>query len=83
MKKRKTCIYRTVKHDERIFQARILEWGATAFSRGTSRPRDRTQVSRIVGRHFTIRTTREAQKKSKMVQIDGEIYHFLGLEESI
>ena len=35
----------------RILQARILEWVAISFSRGSSRPRDRT---RIVGRHFTI-----------------------------
>ena len=35
-----------------IFQARILEWVAISFSRGSSRPRDRTQVSRIVGRCF-------------------------------
>ena len=33
-----------------IFQARILEWVAISFSRGTSRPRDRTPVSHIVGR---------------------------------
>ena len=37
-----------------IFQARVLEWVAISFSRGSSRPRDRTQVSRIVGRRFTI-----------------------------
>ena len=37
-----------------IFQARVLEWAAISFSRGSSRPRDRTWVSRIVGRHFTI-----------------------------
>ena len=37
-----------------IFQARVLEWVAISFSRGSSRPRDRTQVSRIVGRCFTI-----------------------------
>ena len=30
-----------------ILQARRLEWGATSFSRGSSRPRDRTQVSWI------------------------------------
>ena len=35
-----------------ILQARILEWVAISFSRGSSRPRDRTQVSRIAGRHF-------------------------------
>ena len=42
-----------------IFQARILEWVAISFSRRSSRPRDRTQVSRIVGRRFTVWVTRE------------------------
>ena len=36
-----------------IFQVRILEWVAYPFSRGSSQPRDRTQVSHIVGRFFT------------------------------
>ena len=36
-----------------IFQARILEWVAFSFSRGSSQPRDRTQVSRLAGRFFT------------------------------
>ena len=44
-----------------IFQARTLEWGATAFSSGSSRPRDGTQVSRIVDRRFTVWATREVQ----------------------
>ena len=44
----------------RIFQARILEWVAFSFSRGSFQPRDWTQVSRIVGRHFTVWATREA-----------------------
>ena len=35
-----------------LFQARILEWVAIFFSRGSSQPRDRTQVSHIVGRCF-------------------------------
>ena len=43
----------------RIFQARILEWVAISFSRRSSRPRDQTQVSHIVGRHFTVWATRE------------------------
>ena len=30
-----------------ISQARILEWVATSFSRGSSRPRDQTQVAGI------------------------------------
>ena len=37
-----------------ILQARILEWVAIPFSRGSSRPRDRTRVSCIAGRFFTI-----------------------------
>ena len=37
----------------KIFQARILEWVAISFSRGSSRPRNRTRVSCIVGRFFT------------------------------
>ena len=32
-----------------ILQARILEWVAISFSKGPSRPRDRTQVSYIEG----------------------------------
>ena len=39
-----------------IFQAKILEWVAISFSRRSSQPRDRTQVSRFVGRRFTIWT---------------------------
>ena len=45
-----------------IFQARVLEWVAISCSRGSSWPRDRTQVSHIVGRHFTVWATREAPK---------------------
>ena len=43
-----------------ILQARILEWVVILFSRGPSGPRDRTQVSCIAGRFFTIRDNREA-----------------------
>ena len=45
-----------------IFQARILEWVAISFSRGSSRPRVWTWVSRAAGRLFTVWATREAQK---------------------
>ena len=44
-----------------ILQARILEWVAFPFSRGSSQPRDWTQVSRTAGRFFTSGATREAQ----------------------
>ena len=43
-----------------ILQARILEWVAISFSRGSSQPRDRTCISCIAGRFFTIWATREA-----------------------
>ena len=36
-----------------ILQARILDWVALPFSRGSSQPRDRTQVSHIAGKFFT------------------------------
>ena len=36
-----------------ILQARILEWVAFSFSRGSSQLRDQTQVSHIAGRFFT------------------------------
>ena len=42
-----------------IIQARIQEWVAFPFSKGSSQPRDQTQVSRIAGRFFTIWATRE------------------------
>ena len=43
-----------------ILQARILEWVAFPFSRGSSQPRDQTQVSWIAGGFFTSWATREA-----------------------
>ena len=43
-----------------ILQARILEWLAMPFSRGSFQPRDRTWVSCIAGRFFTIWATRQA-----------------------
>ena len=45
-----------------ILPARILEWIAVPFTRGSSQPRDRTQISHIVGRFFTSWATREAQE---------------------
>ena len=45
-----------------ILQVRILKWVAFLFSRGSSQPSDRTQVSRIAGGFFTSWVTREAQE---------------------
>ena len=43
-----------------ILQARILEWVAFPFSRGSSQPGDRTQVSLIAGGFFTSWAMKEA-----------------------
>ena len=43
-----------------ILQARILEWVAISFSRGSSRPGVQPQVFCIAGRFFTFSATREA-----------------------
>ena len=42
-----------------ILQARVLEWVAISFSRGSSWPRDQTQVSHIAGGLFTDWANRE------------------------
>ena len=52
-----------------IFQARVLEWVAISFSKGSSQPRDRTPVSRITGRRFTVWATREAWGHNERVSI--------------
>ena len=46
----------------KILQSRILEWVGFPFSRGSSQPRDQTQVSHVAGRFFTSWATREAQE---------------------
>ena len=48
-----------------IFQARVLERAAISFSRGSSQPRDRTRVSFIADRRFTVWATREAYLKGR------------------
>ena len=44
-----------------ILQATILEWVAVPFSRGSSQPRNQTQVSHIAGWIFTSWATRGAK----------------------
>ena len=41
-----------------ILQAKVLEWVAISFSRGSSQPRDQTLVFCIAGRSFTIWATK-------------------------
>ena len=52
----------------RILQARILEWVAGPCSRGSSQPKDQTQVSHIADKRFTIWATREALNMTAMVK---------------
>ena len=54
--------------DHGILQARILEWVAIPFSRGSSQPRDRTQVSHTAGGFFTSWMTGESLLKGKQMQ---------------
>ena len=57
-----------------IFQARILEWVAIFYSRGSSRPRDRTNVSSstaLAGRFFTTRPPGQP-----LVTMNGEFILF-------
>ena len=56
------------------FQARILEWVAFPFSRGSSQPRDWTWVSCIADRFFTSWATREAQIYTRY--IDSSVHIF-------
>ena len=72
--------------------ARILEWVAFPFSRGSSQPRDQTQVSLIAGRFFTNWAIREhnivsqmssgwkkkTKKTKKTVMLRAKINHFYG-----
>ena len=61
-----------------IFRARVLEWIALSFSRGPSRPRNRTWVSCITGRRFTVWATREALPCKGRLYFDFHRHHFLG-----
>ena len=42
-----------------VLQARILEWVAISFSKGSSQPRNRSHVSHGAGRRFNLWATRE------------------------
>ena len=56
-----------------ILQARLLEWVAISFSRGSSWPRDWTYVSRIAGRRFNLWATREAQQFQEVIHKEESI----------
>ena len=50
---------------QRILQTRIQEWAAFPFSRGSSQPRDQTQVSHIAGGFFTRWATRKPRTEER------------------
>ena len=54
-----SCVWLFIVHG--ILQARILEWVAVLFSRGSFWLRNQTRVSCIAGRFFTNRAIREAK----------------------
>ena len=68
-----------------VFQARQLEWAAISFSRGSSQPRDWTQVSRLEGRCFIIWATRESLgRRTKETLNDSERWEWkVGLHLNI
>ena len=65
-----------------ILQARILQWVAISFSRGSSWPRNRTQISCIASRFFTNWATREASWGYRIRYIGKRSYNFLGKRSS-
>ena len=75
-----------------ILQARVLEWVAIPFSRGSSQPRDWTQLSCIAGGFFTIwatlrlvfwfclkKTRKQTQGKKKKQEVPNLCKSFLPL----
>ena len=57
-----------------IFQARKPEWVAISFSRGSSRPRDQTRVSRIASRLYSL-----SHQGRPMKIVNSSKYDHLGL----
>ena len=72
-----------------ILQARILEWVAIPFSRGSSQPGDWTQVFCVAGRLFTVwtnRVTHDSQLKENVkfqVEVDKKWNIIIFLSQSL
>ena len=54
-----------------VLQARIQEWVAVPFSRGSSQPRDQIQVSYIRGRFLTVQASREKSHNITIVILNS------------
>ena len=62
-------------------QARIWEWVAISFSRGSSRPRDQTQISCIASRRFNLWATGECTQINSTVNPPSVVLVSLTLSE--
>ena len=70
----------------RILQARVLEWVAISYSRGSSWPMDGSQVSYTAGRFFTFWATREAQLQILWRKLSKRLFHLYlksGTDDSV
>ena len=63
-----------------ILKARILEWVAFPFSRGSSQPRDQTQVSCLAGGFFISLATKRKPKNTGVGSLFLHQYIFLTQE---
>ena len=69
-----------------ILQARVLEWVAISYSRGSSWPMDGSQVSYIAGRFFTFWATGEAQLQILWRKLSKRLFHLYlksGIDDSV
>ena len=66
-----------------ILQARILEWVAIPFSKGSSRTRDQTQVSCLADRFFTVWATMEAQLIPRGLHIVLRQLYIFSLQKNV
>ena len=65
-----------------IFQARVLQWVAISFSRVSSWPRDRTQVSHLAGRFFKVWATGKPLWATRVYDRSPEINKTMSREET-
>ena len=66
-----------------ILQAKILEWVAIPFSRGSSQPRDQIQISCIAGEFFIIWTTKQKQNLSRSKTSSGALIQIVSTQSNL
>ena len=68
-------------HVKKVRAFPLLEWVAVSFSRGSSKPRDRTQVSCITGRFFPTEPLGNGYTFIEKYYIARKCYHYLNLQQ--